>query len=977
MSSTKPEVNQNLMRKVATLKKHALDVKFDLDDTDYKPLENIGIGAFGVVCSAIHKKTQDRVAIKKIPAVFEVDAIAKRTYREIKILKHFKHDNVISIRELLCPKNGKMSLHDIYVVFDLMESDLHKIIYSSQELSDEHVRYFLYQLLRGLKYIHSANVIHRDLKPSNLLVNEDCQLRIGDFGMSRGISSSPDEPNFFMTQYVATRWYRAPEIMLSLVMYTTALDMWSVGCIFAEMLGRKHLFPGKDYISQMKLIIGVLGSPSESLINLCQSDMVKNFFQRLGHKEAIPWTTLFPKASRKAIKLLSRMLLLHPEERIKVEDALAHPYLNKYHDPDDEPICLPPFNFDFEKTEMNKDQLRDVIYDEIIEYHTPRTPTFSFNAFIRPVPKPDDSQQGKECEDEGETTETLQEVPDCDETKLLVFDAKLEENKSLPGGAMSSLDLPSNDVVMLSAKVEEKTEEEKIQSNHELEQTESESQHQDNKTISMNTKMLIKAALMNASLKKLTDSSSENKDGGKLKPITAAQRQREREEKRMKKKWKSVEKMKKLKGKKGKQDGEEASVLSSADKQMLERWTSMAAKNPVTIATQEGVQAEETIFGVPLKVAGRQPLQEIPFPVPSLTNSTIVQHGLPLTTGHSQQHTSHVTSHVTSTHMTSCHKPSEVMTDTNQNHFSQQHNSNPSTSLNYSTIDLEGLKLCGLMNLNGNLFQTNTLSLNPSPQNLSGAGLMPNDNQLRRNSDEHSSPHSSGSCPASPEQNILSLPDSTYTYGSGAVSLQKRASGELSPPRLPALSTSPCAESGISLENQFQITPQQNFVCLPEVSLSEARTVTRDSLTDSGYSLGSHVDQNIPSIQLPFSYNPDQPSTSERSHLPQQDSPPDNISQLTKQLSRSQVEDGGPPALVHTPRGTCSGYGVGMDFEQLMFDAQESELSGRVEPSPLSSSLLSDWMEVTGNINLDLVALEQELQSPMALSYSDFNLYSS
>lgn len=262
MSSTKPEVDQNLMRKVATLKKQALDVKFDLDDTDYRALENIGTGAFGVVCSAIHKKTQDRVAIKKIPSVFEVDAIAKRTYREIKILKHFKHDNVISIREILRPKDGKASLCDIYVVFDLMESDLHKIIYSSQELSDEHVCYFLYQLLRGLKYIHSANVIHRDLKPSNLLVNEDCQLRIGDFGMSRGIASSPDEPNFFMTQYVATRWYRAPEIMLSLLEYTTALDMWSVGCIFAEMLGRKHLFPGKKlkwntFLLKFKLSISV------------------------------------------------------------------------------------------------------------------------------------------------------------------------------------------------------------------------------------------------------------------------------------------------------------------------------------------------------------------------------------------------------------------------------------------------------------------------------------------------------------------------------------------------------------------------------------------------------------------------------------------------------------------------------------------------------------------------------------------------
>jgi mitogen-activated protein kinase 7 len=181
-SSSQQRTSQNFIRTIAALKKRAFDVKFDLDDTSYEALENIGIGAYGVVCSAVHRKTRDHVAIKKIPNVFDVKDIAKRTYREIKILKHFKHDNIIAIRELLKPKETQKDFRDIYVVFDLMESDLHRIIYSKQDLSDEHVRFFLYQLLRGLKYIHSANVIHRDLKPSNLLVNEDCQLRIGDFG---------------------------------------------------------------------------------------------------------------------------------------------------------------------------------------------------------------------------------------------------------------------------------------------------------------------------------------------------------------------------------------------------------------------------------------------------------------------------------------------------------------------------------------------------------------------------------------------------------------------------------------------------------------------------------------------------------------------------------------------------------------------------------------------------------------------------
>ena len=173
-----PVTVQNLL----ALKKKEYEIKFDLGDSNYEPVENIGTGAYGVVCSAVHRKTKQKVAIKKIPDIFTVDTIAKRTLREVKILKHFKHDNVISIRDILKPSEQLDKFRDIYIVFDLMESDMHKVIHSRQEISDEHIRYFLYQILRGLKYIHSANVIHRDLKPSNLLVNENCDLKIGDFG---------------------------------------------------------------------------------------------------------------------------------------------------------------------------------------------------------------------------------------------------------------------------------------------------------------------------------------------------------------------------------------------------------------------------------------------------------------------------------------------------------------------------------------------------------------------------------------------------------------------------------------------------------------------------------------------------------------------------------------------------------------------------------------------------------------------------
>jgi len=147
-----------------------------------------------------------------------------------------------------------------------MEADLHQIIKSGQALTNEHVQYFTYQILRGMKYVHSASVIHRDLKPGNLLVNSDCELKICDFGLSRGYDSSPEDGATQMTEYVATRWYRAPEIMLALRRYGTAIDVWSIGCILGELLLGRPLFKGKDYVDQLNKILEVLGTPSSEVL---------------------------------------------------------------------------------------------------------------------------------------------------------------------------------------------------------------------------------------------------------------------------------------------------------------------------------------------------------------------------------------------------------------------------------------------------------------------------------------------------------------------------------------------------------------------------------------------------------------------------------------------------------------------------------------------------------------------------------------
>jgi len=171
---------------------------------NYKLIKPIGQGAYGVVISALDTNTRKKVAIKKVTRAFEDTIDAKRILRELCLLRHFDHENIVSVMDI-CRPLSVASFEDVYIVSELMETDLHRVIYSRQNLTDEHVQYFLYQLLRGLKYMHSANVIHRDLKPSNLLVNANCDLKICDFGLSRGMDQEDKEHDEDMTEYVVTR----------------------------------------------------------------------------------------------------------------------------------------------------------------------------------------------------------------------------------------------------------------------------------------------------------------------------------------------------------------------------------------------------------------------------------------------------------------------------------------------------------------------------------------------------------------------------------------------------------------------------------------------------------------------------------------------------------------------------------------------------------------------------------------------------
>jgi len=330
----------------------------------YKELRYLGEGAYGVVAEALDTTTNEKVAIKKI-SPFEHQTYCQRTLREIRILLSLKHENIIDIRDFLCEQKVS-SLKDIYIVQSLMECDLHKLL-RSQKLSSDHICYFLYQILRGLKYIHSANVLHRDLKPSNILLNSNCDLKICDFGLARVSDPSQDHTGL-LTEYVATRWYRAPEVMLNAKGYSQALDVWSVGCILGEMINNKPMFPGKHYLDQISKIQEIIGTPVRAELEFITNPKAQQYVAGLPARPPVSWEKIYPGKEPMLLDMLDKLLAFNPVSRLTVEQALAHPYLEAYYDPSDEPVAETPFKFEVEIDDLPTKTLKEMVFQEVINF---------------------------------------------------------------------------------------------------------------------------------------------------------------------------------------------------------------------------------------------------------------------------------------------------------------------------------------------------------------------------------------------------------------------------------------------------------------------------------------------------------------------------------------------------------------------------------------------------------------------------------
>jgi mitogen-activated protein kinase 15 len=330
----------------------------------FEVCQRLGKGAYGIVWKAVEKRSRGVVALKKCFDAFRNATDAQRTFREIMYLQAFSgHENIIRLQHVIKAENDR----DIYLTFDYMDTDLHAVIRSGI-LADIHRKYIVWQLLKALKFLHSADVLHRDIKPSNILVNSDCHIKLCDFGLCRSVAEVAG-PTPVLTDYVATRWYRAPEILLGSTRYTRGVDIWALGTIVGEMILGKPVFPGASTMNQIERIVELTHIPQKADIDAIRSPFAATMLESLpvmNHK-TIP--DMFPTAAPDTLDLLQSCFYFSPDKRPSAEEFLRHVFVADFHNEEDEPVypggaLILPVEDNFK---MNATQYRERLYHEIAE----------------------------------------------------------------------------------------------------------------------------------------------------------------------------------------------------------------------------------------------------------------------------------------------------------------------------------------------------------------------------------------------------------------------------------------------------------------------------------------------------------------------------------------------------------------------------------------------------------------------------------
>lgn len=293
----------------------------------------LGSGSYGVVAS-FRDATEGRdVAVKRVRRVFDNFLMLRRTLREIKLMRHFRHPNLLQLHDVLLVEAGG----ELYISMELMDCDLDRLVRGrGVALEENQCRDFCSKVFLGLLHLHCGHVIHRDLKPANIFIRlKTKEVKIGDLGLSRGIAVDGETGEAIhpleeqLTEYVVTRWYRAPEVLLARSKYGPKVDVWSVGCILYEMWTAKALFPGKNSLDQLTKVMGIMGLPSEQ-DQWWVPEESKPMLLRCSQRPAKGLSRMQGIPGGHGVDLLARLLAFDPSRRLSVEAALHHPYLESF-----------------------------------------------------------------------------------------------------------------------------------------------------------------------------------------------------------------------------------------------------------------------------------------------------------------------------------------------------------------------------------------------------------------------------------------------------------------------------------------------------------------------------------------------------------------------------------------------------------------------------------------------------------------------
>ena len=448
--------------------------------SEFEIVKQLGSGSYGSVCEVIHKPSNKTVAIKKVLDLFDDNIDCKRVLREVHLLRRLRHTNVVKVYEVLEPKNPT-NFNELYIVLEYAQSDIKKLVKSAIHLQKIHIQKLIYNLLVGLKYTHSAGVLHRDIKPANILINENCSVRICDFGLGRSVAgvegtlvkttkkgnnfeevkTAPDDEDVKvkdsqpakikdkseempdisslmifssnskkeeskaeeskkkeiqekiektkelrrtmkrqLTGHVVTRWYRSPEIILLEKDYGPAVDIWSVGCILAELLSmikenaptyhdRHPLFPGTSCFplspdhkvavkkggfpssnsDQLNVIFDIIGTPNEEEMSFVTDAKALEYLKTFSARPRVDLKTKYPAAGDDALDLLNKMLVFNPFFRISVDECLNHPFLQEVREKSGEIVAKEEIKLTFEEDkDLDEKKLRALFMKEVNYY---------------------------------------------------------------------------------------------------------------------------------------------------------------------------------------------------------------------------------------------------------------------------------------------------------------------------------------------------------------------------------------------------------------------------------------------------------------------------------------------------------------------------------------------------------------------------------------------------------------------------------